>query len=208
VGCRRSCKKREVTKTDDEENATWEPYPSSDTEGLGHGKFCYFISCPDSKLPIRDFIYEEKLEPHYETRSYNEYACCNQRGIKSAYKRGISYIVFYTKYQGKEANQDRYFITGLFPISDWRKVSNRIAYRSNNPIFLSIQDSEELELNDKMWRKWFGKPLPRDKKDRLNLRWMAKFVTNDSLALQEILDYFEKKKEHNRIEEYVKELSK
>lgn len=209
MSCRRSCKKKELTKANTEENVTWVPYPRPDTEGFGHGKFCYFISCSESKLPIRDFVYEEKLEPHYETRSYNEYACCNQIGIKSARKRGISYIIFYTKYQGKEAKyQDRYFITGLFPISDWRKVSNHIAYRSDNPIFLSIEDAEELELNDKTWRKWFEEALPRDRKDRLNLRWMAKFVRHGSLALQEILDHFERKKEHNRIEEYIKELSK
>jgi hypothetical protein len=65
-----------------------------------------------------------------------------------------------------------------------------------------------LELNDKTWRKWFEEALPRDRKDRLNLRWMAKFVRHGSLALQEILDHFERKKEHNRIEEYIKELSK
>lgn len=208
MSCRRAFKKTRLPKTNADKNETWRSYPKPDAEGFGHGKFCYFISCPDSKLPIRDFIYERKLEPHYETKSYNEYACCNQRSIKNACKRGISYIIFYTRYRGKESKyQNRYFITGLFPISHWRRIKNRIAYHSENPIFLSIQDSEELELSEKTWRKWFKEPLPRDKKGRMNMHYMAKFVTKDSLALQEILNHFERKKEHNQIEEYVKELS-
>lgn len=139
----------------------WSDYPSPEEERFGHGKFCYFISCPDSELPIRDYVYEKKAEPCYERQSYNEYAPCNQSGIRNANSRGISYIIFYTKYQGiKECYRNGYFITGLFPISAQREIDKRIAYKSTSPIFLSIEDS--IELNDEVWKKWFYKDIPKD----------------------------------------------
>lgn len=187
-------------------DAEWIDYPSPEDSGFGNGKFCYFISCPDSELPIRDYVYQGKPEPHYETKSYNECARCNQRGIKNACNRGISYIVFYTRYRGKKASyKNRYFITGLFPISAWRRTSNRIAYRSDNPIFLSIEDS--MELDDRNWLKWFQNDFPKDLKGARNLRYMAKFVKKGSPALKDILSHFDKKASRNRIDEYVKELN-
>lgn len=207
MGCkRRPCKKKERKKAICVgKDVKWVNYPSADENGFGHGKFCYFISCPNSELPIRDYVYEGKLEPHYETKSYNECASCNQRGIKNANNRGISYIAFYTRYRGeKRSYRNKYFITGLFLISAWRKVSNRIAYRSDNPIFLSIEDS--IELNDDLWNKWFGKDLPKDWRGAHNLHFMTKFVKKDSPALKDILDRFDKKKSRNEMDDYIKEL--
>lgn len=182
-----------------------EKYPSPEEEGFGHGKFCYFISCPDSELPIRDYVYEKKLEPHYETKSYNEYASCNQSAIKNAYNRGISYIIFYTRYHGIKQNyKHRYFITGLFLISAWKNVGTRIAYRSDSPIFLSIEDS--IELNDKIWRKWFGTCLPKDYRGAHNLHFMAKFVKKGSSPLMGILNHFNKKNTRNKIDRYIREI--
>lgn len=203
MGCkRRSCKTKESKKTKD---TKWIDYPSADEKGFGHGKFCYFLSCPSSELPIRDYVYRQKLEPHYETKSYNECLSCNQRGIRNACNRGISYILFYTKYQGKKGGyRHNYFVTGLFPISAWRRVSDRIAYRSDNPIFLSIEDS--IELDDKLWRKWFGKDLPKDSRGNHNLRYMARFVEKNSSALEDILGRFDGKKSRNKIDDYIKEL--
>jgi len=205
---RKTCQKEKLGSTSGiREDARWNQYPSPNDKGFGNGKFCYFVSCPDSKLPIRDYVYEEKLEPCYERKSYNEYRECNQRGIRNAYKRGISYFIFYTRYQGKiESHRNRYFITGLFPISAWRKVSNRIAYYSEEPVLLSVEHAKELD--DKLWNRWFGENLPKDKKGSHNLRYMAKFVEKDSLALKDILNHFEKKRNLNKIDEYVKELKK
>ena len=96
----------------------WVNYPLTEEKGFGHGKFCYFISCPYSELPIRNYVKKKKPEPHYEDKSYNVYASCNQRGIMNAYRKGINYLIFYTRYQGKiQKFRGEYFITGLFPIS-------------------------------------------------------------------------------------------
>jgi hypothetical protein len=203
------CKPCKAKKSDEIENTGKKikllDYPSPDEEGFGHGKFCYFISCPGSKLPIRDYVYEGKPEPHYENKSYNECASCNQKGIKNAYDRGISYVIFYTRYRGKKENyRNRYFITGLFPISAQRDVCTRKAYMSNNPIFLSIGDS--IELNDKVWQKWFKTNLPKDYRGTHNLHFMAKFVKKDSPALADILNHFKKMKNKNKIDEYINEI--
>jgi hypothetical protein len=209
MGCKRKICGKNKVKAIEVNNVRWADYPLSKESGYGHSKFCYFISCPDSVLPIRDYLHQGKLEPSYERKSYNEYRGCNQSGIRNARNRGISYIIFYTKYQGRKENyKNRYFITGLFPISGWRKVDDRIAYRSDNPIFLSIEDSLELELTDKSWKKWFGVTLPRDKRGSHNLRYMAKFVERDSHASKDILEHFHKKKNLNKIDEYIKELTK
>jgi hypothetical protein len=183
------------------ENIEWSNYPSPEKSGFGKGKFCCFISCPDSELPIRDYIYEKKREPCYEEKSYNCYASCNQKGIKNARKRGISYIIFYTRYHGKkESYKNKYFITGLFRISAMKKVNTRSAYRSDAPIFLSIEDS--IELNDKIWRKWFKNDLPN------NLRYMAKFVEKDSIAMRDILNHFNNMKNKNKIDDYINEITR
>ncbi len=170
MACKRKpCKPKKLDRIENPgKNIKWLDYPSPDENGFGYGKFCYFISCPDSKLPIRDYVYERKLEPHYEEKSYNEYAFCNQRGIRHLKKRGGSYIIFVTKYQGN------FYITGWFPISQYKEIPNqikhneegniiyhsRIAYKSDNPIFLSIEDS--IELGDKKWKGWFGTNLPKN----------------------------------------------
>jgi len=200
----KSCEPR---KLEIGKKVNWSDYPSLDQNGFGNGKFCYFVSCKLSELPIRDYFHTKKLEPHYETKTYNEHYKCNQRSIKNARRRGISYIIFYTRYRGKkEGYRNGYFITGLFPISAQRKVGNRIAYRSDSPIFLSVQDS--LELNDKVWKKWFGEDLPKDCRNAHNLRFVAKFVERGSPALTGILNHFHKKKVKNKLDDYVKELEK
>ncbi|KAA0008068.1 MAG: hypothetical protein FE036_02655 [Thermoplasmata archaeon] len=207
-------------------NIKWLDYPSPDENGFGYGKFCYFISCPDSKLPIRDYAREKKLEPHYEKKSYNEYAFCNQRGIRNLKNRGGSYIIFVTKYQGILAEyQDRFYITGWFPIYKWKEIDNlsrrewkrngegkviyktRIAYKSNNPIFLSIEDS--IELCDEIWKKWFGTNLPKNSSlnpPRPQLNYFTKFLEKDSIALNEIKNHFESKSNRNKINEYIREI--
>ena len=185
----------------------WLKYPPPNDKKFGNAKLCYFISCPSSELPIRDYKYLKKLEPHYEKKSYNEHASCNQRGIKNAYNRGISYLIFYTRYEGKEKKyKNRYFITGLFPISAWKKINERNAYLSDNPIFLSIDDS--IELNDKRWRKWFKEELPVNNRGSLNLRYMAKFINKNSLALRYILKYFRNNYHKNKINEYINEIKR
>ena len=226
MACKRKpCKPKKSNRIEKPgKNKKWLDYPSPDENGFGHGKFCYFISCPDSKLPIRDYTVrkenrKEKLEPHYEEKSYNECAFCNQRGIRHLKKRRGNYIIFVTKYHGTIAKyQGNFYITGWFPISQYREIleikrndeekiiyHSRIAYKSDNPIFLSIKDS--IELSDKKWKIWFGTNLPKNM--RLNppkpqLNYFTKFLEKDSIALNEIKDCFEDKS--NRITEYIREI--
>lgn len=203
-------------------NPRWEKYPSPEEEGFGRGKFCYFISHPKLELPIRDFRIKD--EPHYENKSYNECVFCNQRGIRNLKDNGGSYIIFITKYQGTIAKyQDKYYITGWFPISHYKEIPNqikrnkqgkiiyrsRMAYKSGNPIFLSVEDS--IELNGKRWRRWFGEELPS------NLRYMTKFIPKDQYPYgknknqtisEEIKSHFEKmeKEDKNMLQDYIDEL--
>ena len=206
-------------------NIKWSDYPSPEEKGVGHGKFCYFISCPDSKLPIRDYVrLKEKLEPHYEEKSYNECAFCNQSGIRNLRKRGGSYIIFVTRYKGRIAeSQSKFYITGWFPICKWKEINlppddwkynkhgeviykTRVAYKSDNPIFLSIDDS--IELDNEKWKEWFGRNFPN------NLRYVTKFIRKDQYPrrknknqtiLEEIKNHFDamERKGKNKIKEYI-----
>lgn len=201
------------------ENIKWLDYPSPGKKGFGNGKICYFISCPKSERPIRD-IYNEKREPHYENQSYNEYAFCNQRGIRNLKDRGGSYIIFVARYKGKlEDYKSKIYITGWFPLSKWKKIDDlppeewkyneqreaiyktRVAYKSDNPIFLSIKDS--IKLDDKKWGGWFKEGLPN------NLRYMTKFI-NDQNILCKIKNYFERMESEgkNATQKYIEEVRK
>jgi hypothetical protein len=189
------------------EKGRWKKYPAAEDKDFGHGKFVYFICCQDSRLAVRDYKRAKRIEPDYENRSYNEHAFCNQNNIRKSKKRGISYFVFITKYRGN------YYITGWFPISYWREIQKpktksgrtifptRIAFKSDKPIFLSVEDS--IKVTNEKWNKWFGKNAPN------NLRHMAKFVEKNSEALEELKDYFQRKEKENRnkIEEYAKEIT-
>lgn len=164
---------------------------------------------------------KKKPEPHYETSSYNACAFCNQSGIRTLEKRGASYIAFVTKYQGTIAkHQGKFFITGWFPITEYKKIPEtkynrkgktiytwRIAYKSNNSIFLSIEDS--LELSDERWKRWFGANLPRNTSrhpPKPQLNYLTKFLKKDSTALNEVKAHFLQKR--NRVTEYVREIKK
>jgi len=201
-GCKSVTKKSSTSEININD---WKGYPPPTEEGFGHGKFCYFISCPDSKFPIRDYSRKEKPEPNYETRTYNYRVACNQCGIKNAQKRGINYIIFYTRYRGKKKNfVDKYLITGLFKISSKKVIDDRVAYHSRNPIYLSVEDS--IELDDNIWKKWFDEPIPTNNKGSRNLRYMNKFVKKESKAMKDILDHFKNKKSKNKIHEYIREI--
>lgn len=182
----------------------WEEYPSPKESGFGHGKFCYYLSSTIADLPIRK---KEKAEPHYEDMTYNVYASCNQRSIKRAKGRGISYLIFYTRYNGNlDEYRGRYFITGLFPISAKciiTELDNRFTYLSKNLIFLSIEDS--ICLNNNKWQEWFDIDIPTDKHGYYNLRWMSKFVKRSSQSLIDILNHFKKNSNKNKLSEYIKE---
>ncbi len=183
----------------------WEAYPSADEDGFGHVKMCYFISCPESELPIRDYARMGKLEPRYEEGSYNEHSSCNQSGIRNGLDRGMSFIAFYTRYEGKEEDcQGRYFITGLFPVAARREIDGRTAYRTEDPVFLSIEDG--LELNDATWQRWFDTDVPTDTRGASNLRYMAKFLEQDTLAWRDVIDHFEQRRDRNRFDDYVAEV--
>ncbi|MFX1298322.1 MAG: hypothetical protein ACFFD2_26140 [Promethearchaeota archaeon] len=209
------CKKKgtkidKVSKSPNIKNLKWSNYPEPEGKDFGHGKFCYFISCQNSELPIRDYIKEKKPEPHYENKSYNIYASCNQRGIMNAYKMGISYFIFYTRCQGKSQKfRGKYFITGLFPIAAQTSVPDsnhgtRKAFLSDNPIYLSIEDS--IKLDNKIWQKWFKESIPKDYRGAYNLHFMPKFVTRNSIALKDIMNHFNEKKTENIIDKYVNEI--
>ncbi len=188
-------------------NVHWKEFPQPRYE---HGKFCNFISCPDSVLPIRDYIHEEKLEPNYETSTYNVFDSCNQSAVSSLIQNQTNNIIFFTKYQGsKEEYRDKVFITGLFYISEYGIVGEnketRIALRSrgqNGFVVLSIDDA--LLLDQHRWQRWFNEDIPMNKYGTILPRAIKRRLTNTDTALLEILDHFSHKP--NRIEEYRQEI--
>lgn len=226
MGCKRKpCKPKKSNKIENpSKDIKWLDYKSPDENGFGYGKFCYFISCPDSKFPIRDYVYEGKLEPHYEEKSYNGYAFCNQKGIRNLKKNKVSCIVFVTKYQGTITKyQCEFYITGWFPLYKWKKIDNlhpkdwkrnkkeeviyktRIAYKSDAPIFLSIEDS--IKLDDEKWKEWFRKDLPKNRNLRPPKPQLNYFTQKlDSPVLEEIKRHFEKHRENNKIDDYINEI--
>ncbi len=184
------------------ENDLWLDHASPSWQEFGHAKMCYYISSAHSELPIRN--HPKKLEPDYARRTYNQHRSCNQPSIKRVNERGISYIVFYTKYRGKNKKfKGRYFITGLFPIDQTRWIDGRLALKSEDPVFLGIEDA--LEITEERWRIWFGKPMPKDKNGAFNMRYMNRFLEQGSKAFMAIMAHFELRCDNNRIEEYIEE---
>jgi hypothetical protein len=184
----------------------WKKYPDICDEGFGNAKLCYFISCSESEFPIIDYVYEQKDEPNYESKTYNYYSSCNQLGIRNAKERGINYIIFYTKYHGfKKYFENRIFITGIFPISYEKLIENRMAYKSIDPIFLSIENS--FELNDEIWKEWFDMKMPRDYRwNNTNLHYYNLFLKSNSIPLKKILKHFEKYQNQNELNSYISEI--
>ena len=121
----------------------WQPIELSD---VPQGKLCYYLCCKSSHLPLRDILSEhkrgQKLEPHYETQTYNFFSASNQRHVRAAVKAGCRYIFFVTRYKGKLIwCRDHYMIVGFYELDGWTILSERWAVRASKVKFVTAEDA-------------------------------------------------------------------
>ncbi len=134
-------------------NKVWHNY--NPTERVG--KLCYQYCSEKSVLPIRDVLNDHKqhfkIEPNYETATYNWYADCNQPSVRAAVKDGLSHILFITKYTGQKGEYlGRYFIVGYYEIGWVTQVrDNSTAIRAKRICFVPIEKA--YEVTDERWQR-------------------------------------------------------
>jgi hypothetical protein len=132
-------------------NNVWQSY--NPTEKVG--KLCYQYCSEQSVLPIRDVLNDHKkgfkVEPNYETATYNWYASCNQPSVRAAVKDSLSHILFITKYTGQMKEYvGRYFIVGYYEIGWITQVDDRTAIRAKRICFVPIEKA--YEVTDERWQ--------------------------------------------------------
>lgn len=149
----------------------------------------YFCDPRSKKYPIRDVRDvkgRNKLEPHYENKTFNCFASCNQPLLRGRLNRKSSYVFFLTKYTGLINNyKNQYFITGFYKIGKTTWINDkrpRFGIIASKGKFVSIDDA-----------------FPYDKlvnRRVLNSRWEKKILSEDKVA--KLLKYFEKTRDATR----------
>lgn len=162
------------------------------------GKICYYISGKSVVLPIRDLLNELgggcKREPNYETETYNYYKSCNQRSLKSALNRGVSEILFVTRYNGvSKSYQNKYFITGMYKIGWTGTISGRLFVKASKMAFVSVEDA--YEITPARWKIICPTTIIEELS---NLRFCTQTLNGD--LLQEVTSLLI---DHNVISDYI-----
>jgi len=151
-----------------------------DYRGRGAGVLVYLNTCTKTHLPVRDVINEYKkgfrLDPNYETGTYNFLECSNSKLGTSAYNHRRSHFLFGTSYQGtSEDHKGKYVIIGYMKIQkvlEIRKIHTRKwmeqGKEAEAPLCVDLPEcfgfySEDLnfydpcdcfELTEKIMKKW------------------------------------------------------
>mgnify|MGYP001175542264 CR=1 FL=1 len=162
------------------------------------GKICYFTCGHSFDLPIRDVLNENrtgfKKEPSYETATYNFFTNCNQPSLASAVGRGVSHILFLTKYRGlKKQYVGRYFITGSFEIGWIGETLGRTFVKAEKMMFTRIEDAFEITPE-----RWTRIHPTTNRSELMNLRYCIQTVKGD--LFEEITGGLTEK---NVVENYV-----
>jgi len=84
----------------------------------------YYCEPESEEYPTRNVTRLRKLEPNYETKTFNACKSCNQHILNSALKKGIRYIIFFTKFPLKHNKNSKndYYITGYYEIGYVKEV--------------------------------------------------------------------------------------
>ena len=164
-------------------SANWIPYRPR----VRVGKLCYHYCSSHSRLPVRDVLNSHrhgyKVEPNYETATYNWCARCNQPSVAAAVKDGLSHLLFITRYTGANAQyRGRAVIVGYYEIGEVTAGAQRTAVRARKMCFVGVENAC---------------PYPVG-----NLRWATQRITGD--RLEEILAHLNA---HDATEEYLREVS-
>lgn len=84
----------------------------------------YYCEPRSEEYPIRNVTKMSKLEPNYETMTFNACRSCNQPILSSALRKGVRYIIFFTKFSLKHNKNSKndYYITGYYEIGHVKGV--------------------------------------------------------------------------------------
>lgn len=167
------------------------------------GKLCYHYCSKQSHLPIRDVLNDHgqgfKVEPNYETATYNWYARCNCPSVLAAMKAGLSHILFITKYTGCNSHYaGRYFIVGYYEIGWVTKVAGRHAIRAREMCFVPTEHA--YEVTPERWRRINKYGTTQCLK---NLRYATQRI--DDNLLDEILQHLDN---HDATDDYLRQVAR
>jgi len=162
---------------------SWDDYSREEHTGFLDVYFCDPRSKNYPVRDVRDVKGRNKLEPHYEDKTFNCYASCNQPLLRGGIKRKISYVFFFTKYTGLIKNfKDQYFITGFYKIGKTTQINDkkpRYAIKASKAKFVSIQEAYPFQ-------KLVNKEI-------LNSRNAKKKLSK--VQVKKLINYFEKTKD-------------
>jgi len=172
----------------------WTPFPASDV-----GKLVYFLCTESSVLPIRDVLNDQdqglKLEPNYETATYNFCRFCNQPSVVAAIRHGYRYLLFVTRYTGLDPRfWGQYHVVGYYDLEGWVELGTRKAVKAKRMKFVRIEDAFHVapEICRK-WRTTYG-----------NLRWLTQVLRAENL--EEVLGHLQRAPDATG--EYISEVKK
>lgn len=167
------------------------------------GKLCYHYCSKQSHLPIRDVLNDHrqgfKVEPTYETASYNWCASCNRPSVHAAVKDGLSHILFITKYTGSNSKYaGRYCIVGYYEIGWVTKIEDRYTVRAKRMCFVPIEQA--YEVTPERWQRVNRNGSTQYLK---NLRYATQRIGGN--LLHEILQHLEN---HTATGDYLREVAR
>jgi len=150
----------------------WTPLSVSDV-----GKLVYFLCTESSVLPIRDVLNDQgqglKLEPNYETATYNFCRFCNHPSVLAAIRHGYRYLLFVTRYKGLDPRfWGQYYVVGYYDLDGWVELGTRKAVKAKRLRFVRIHDA--FHVTPEICRKWgttYG-----------NLRWLTQVLRGENLV--------------------------
>ncbi len=127
----------------------WNPYFPERREGK---LSCYKCNnTKDTELPLRRVV-GGWTEPNYETATYNYCGKCNQKNVRAAVNKGVSHILFVTRYYGKiRPYVRRPFIVGYYEIGWTATINGRTAIRPRKLSFARIEDA--YEITPERWKR-------------------------------------------------------
>ena len=161
----------------------WDNYSIDEQTGFLDAYYCDPRSKNYPIRDVRDVKGRNKLEPHYEDKTFNCFASCNQPLLRGGINRKIAYVFFFTKYTGLIKNfKDQYFITGFYKIGKTGWINDkkpRYAIKASKAKFVSIQEAYP-------YHKLVNKRI-------LNPRWEKKKLSKEQV--KKLISYFKKTKD-------------
>lgn len=172
----------------------WIPLRGSDV-----GKLVYFLCTESSVFPIRDVLNDQgrglKLEPNYETGTYNFCRFCNHPSVVAAIRHGYRYLLFVTRYTGLDPRfWGQYCVVGYYDLEGWVELGTRKAVKAKRLKFVRIEDA--FRVTRQICREWgttYG-----------NLRWLTQVLRGENL--KEVLGHLERAPDATG--EYIAEVKK